>query len=377
MKKSKQTALAIVILLILPKLISCKKQKTVWAGTIKEVNGVTVVQNPKTPIFGKDACAVEEDLSIGSPERGGDFAFSQIIDVGIDAQENIYILDFKEAHIMVFNKAGGYLGTIGRKGQGPGEMQGPMNIFITPRDEILVNDRGNRLLHFFGRDGQYLRSISLGRMQSFSRPEVDSQDNVVGRPVIFLPSRVVYVLAKFDSGLKELFRVFSYEYDIVPNIRNMLPPECFWAVGINDNIIWGYSDKYELHLLDKSGHSLRHIIKDYEPVKITEEEKKEWASSVYGDKGVPSDIKVNWKNNHNAFHSLDVDDSGRIFVQTYEKAAEGHGYYYDVFDPEGKYIARILLKAAPRVLKKGKLYTIEEDEKGFQVVKRYKVSWKS
>jgi hypothetical protein len=31
----------------------------------------------------------------------------------------------------------------------------------------------------------------------------------------------------------------------------------------------------------------------------------------------------------------------------------------------------------PRVWKKKKLYTIEEDEEGFQVVKRYKVKWSS
>jgi len=49
--------------------------------------------------------------------------------------------------------------------------------------------------------------------------------------------------------------------------------------------------------------------------------------------------------------------------------------YYDVFDSEGKYIVRISLKYTPLVWKNKKLYMIEEDEEGFQIVKRYKVTW--
>jgi hypothetical protein len=47
-----------------------------------------------------------------------------------------------------------------------------------------------------------------------------------------------------------------------------------------------------------------------------------------------------------------------------------------VFDPEGKYIARFTLKYWAIVWKKQKLYTIEEDEEGYQIVKRYSVGWK-
>lgn len=73
---------------------------------------------------------------------------------------------------------------------------------------------------------------------------------------------------------------------------------------------------------------------------------------------------------------MNIDDEGRIFVQTYEKTSNENGYFYDVFDSESKYIAKIPLKVRPRVWKKNKLYTVEEDEVGYQYVKRYKVTWK-
>lgn len=374
--KTKITIVSIVLVLsILIMTVSCSQQKTEWEGTIEEVDGVTIVKNPKEPIYSEDIFSLEEELTIGEKQGNEENMFSEIIDVGVDDEENIYILDFKEAHIKVFNKDGEYLTTIGKRGQGPGEIQRPMNIYITPGNEILINDRGARFLRFFTLSGEYIRSISQARLPLFSRPKVDTQHNIVARYTVTAPGNVwTFVLKKFDSKLNELYTIFSYEYEITPNIYNVYPPQCFWEVKSDDNIVWGYADKYEFQILDKNGKVNQKIIKDYGPVKITEEEKQKWVKNTFGDKGIPPDVKVYWDKYHNAFQFLNIDDAGRIFVQTYEKAS--NGYYYDVFDSEGKYIAKIQLKMQPRNWKKGKLYTIEEDEEGYQVVKRYNVTWR-
>ena len=78
---------------------------------------------------------------------------------------------------------------------------------------------------------------------------------------------------------------------------------------------------------------------------------------------------------HSPFNWIITDDNGRIFIKTYERTASRAGYYYDVFDAEGKCIAHIPLKSRPFLLKEGKLYTVEEDEAGYQYIKRYKVTW--
>ena len=79
---------------------------------------------------------------------------------------------------------------------------------------------------------------------------------------------------------------------------------------------------------------------------------------------------------HCPFRWMVADDEGRIFILTYERVSEGKGYYYDVFDAEGKYIVKVALKTRPYLFKKKKLYTVEENEEGYQFVKRYKVNWK-
>jgi hypothetical protein len=108
---------------------------------------------------------------------------------------------------------------------------------------------------------------------------------------------------------------------------------------------------------------------DWEEIEMTQAEKDKW-----GKKEVRG-YKISVPEYYPAYKHLITDDEGRIFVRTWEKSEDMEGYYYDVFDAEGRYRAKIFLKVYPRVWKKDKLYTIEKDEEGYQVVKRYKVNW--
>jgi hypothetical protein len=357
--------------------VCCRRQEVAWRGTVQEEDGVTVVKNPKEPIYGEEACRVEEDLSLGRGEAGDEYLFSAVRDLAVDEDENIYVLDFKEPFVGVFDQSGKRVRTIGKRGQGPGEMQGPTSLCVTPRGELLVNDRGNRFLHFYTLAGEPKRSISLARWPFFSRPEVDAQDNIVARSAVTTPGATwTFVLKKFDPELRELFDIFSYQFDITPNVWDVLPPDCFWKVGIRDSVVWGYADKYEFQAFDGDGKAVRKVAKDYTPVETTEDERKGWIQFAFGDKGIPPDATVNWPKFHNAFQYLSVDEKDRTFVQTYEKTADGKGYFCDVFDPEGRFIVKIALRGAPRVVKKNRVYTIEDDELGYQVAKRYKLTWK-
>lgn len=40
-----------------------------WQGTIEEVDGVTIVKNPKEPIYGGDIYLIEEELTIREKTR--------------------------------------------------------------------------------------------------------------------------------------------------------------------------------------------------------------------------------------------------------------------------------------------------------------------
>jgi hypothetical protein len=206
-------------------------------------------------------------------------------------------------------------------------------------------------------------------MSFFSDPIIDKDGNITASYLVMDNNEITYVLKKFDTRFKEIFTLFSTVLLKYPNFDPFFP-QCYWDLLEEDKIVWGFADEYELFIIDSTGKTLKKITKEYKPIKITEEEKEKRIE------GLREGVKLVWDAHHNPFIYLCVDDEGRIFTQTYEKATESGKYYFDVFGPDGKYMAKIPLKSRPYVIEKGKLYTIEEDEEGYQIVKRYKVSWK-
>jgi hypothetical protein len=365
----------IVLLWLVFIFASPAQQKAMWKGTIEKIDGITVVKNPKEPMYGEGVFLIKEELSIGEEGKGEEYFFADARDIAVDEEGKFYILDIHEAHIKIFDKNGKYIKTIGKKGQGPGEMSFPSSIQITPADEIAVNDSAARKIHFFDLEGNFLHAVSQLNMSFFTDPKIDRRGNISASYMI-VDKEVTYVLKTFDRQLQESIAIFSVVVLKYPKI-NPFYPRCFWDLIKEDKIIWGFAEKYELFIIDSEGKTAKKITKEFDPVKITEEEKESLIQERFGGReNMGSQVKLIWDDFHNPFIFLCVDDNGRIFTRTYEKEAESGEYYYDVFDPDGKYLAKIPLKSRPYVIKKGKLYTIEKDNEGYQLVKRYGITWK-
>lgn len=360
-------------------LVSCQQQKAEWKGKIEEVDGVTVVKNPKEPLYGEDVCVIEEELSIGETEGKEEYIFSEIMDIAVDNEERIYVLDKKEPFVRVFNKSGDLEYYFGRIGQGPGELQSPTLIQITSQNELSVYDRGNRRFTFFTLDGIYIRQLISATIPGLILAEIDSQGNIIGENMIGLS----FELKKYNSELKPLYSIFNIDIQKYWAEYRLMFPFIFFALTKDDRIVWGCSgcsNRYEIHVLNLKGGVISKIIKEYTPIKITEERKNDYIDFVLQGSGIPPGMKVKFPEFFYPFVNISVDEEDRVIVGTYEKFKDKKGHYvYDVFDLEGKYIAKMPLKIRPEIKPKwnmGKLYAIDSNEDRFPEVKRYKVTWK-
>ena len=346
--------------------VSCGKQRAEWQGTIEEVDGITVVKNPKEPIYTEDVLILEEELSIGESEGAEEYMFSQIRRIAVDDNERIYVLDNKESHVKVFDQNGDYLMTIGSKGEGPGELSMPRRISLNQKELMVLEIR--RRLSFFTLDGEFLRNVSTKQIWTLVA-SIDSIGNIVVTEGFLDPENISYRVKKFDSDMNFIKEIASSP---APDARKGFNPfmaVSYWVLDSNDNIIFGYPKDYVIQIYNPECNLIKKITREYDPVEVTEEEKEEETEDA------PADMKFTFSKYHSAFRLFLADDEGRICVQSWEKIPDGEGYYYDIFDAEGKYIVKIPLKMRPLVWKKNKIYTIEEDEEGFQVVKKYKVEW--
>jgi hypothetical protein len=359
--------LSLILVFLLPLLANAQKPSD-WKGRIEKEGDVVVVKNPNKPLYAPGVFSLEQDLAIGG-EESADYVFAAISSVAVSDDGTIIVFDQKDMNIKVFDRDGKFLRKFGRAGEGPGELSLPKAIHFTARDEVVVVDM-NRRLSLFKPSGEFVRTVSAGSMSLMdARP--DSQGNFF--IYLMVQENRRYELRKVDGGLKDLFVVESSPMQN-PERDGFNPffPVLRWAPLSGDRVVCGYAEKYELRIHDAAGRIIRKIQMDPDPVPISKEDIEERTE------GVPLAIVQTMKipKHYPAFRYIETDDEDRIFVLTWERPPDRKGFYFDVFDREGGYIARIVLPVISPLIRKGRLYAAEETAEGYPVLKRYKVGWK-
>jgi hypothetical protein len=343
---------------------------------VKTIDGVQVVFNPKNPAPPKGTPAkltLKEEFSLGEGKKEEEI-FSEISSIAVDDEGNIYLLDPRENKILVFDKKGKYLKSFGKKGQGPGEMGGPVGIHLTPAKELMVDDSLNRKLIFFSLDGKFLRNISTATFFGLAGVELDSQGNMIAQVVIFANNKINQEIKKFDKELNSLFTLANYDFtNILVGKFNPFSFLTIYRVNKDGTILISNLDQYEIKVLNAEGKLIKRILKQYEPVKVTEEHKKEMLERLPPD--FPFRDRIELPKALPPYRNFFLDEQGRIFVETFEKGKTKGEHLHDIFDAAGNYIARLALKGEEHFIKGEKLYSLEETEDGFQVLKCYSVRW--
>ncbi|MBE0568026.1 MAG: hypothetical protein IH621_18880, partial [Krumholzibacteria bacterium] len=71
----------------------------------------------------------------------------------VDGKGHLLVLDGQMAHVLEISPAGGFLRTLGRSGQGPGEMENPNTLFLDGDDRLGVVQMYPGRIVILGRDG--------------------------------------------------------------------------------------------------------------------------------------------------------------------------------------------------------------------------------
>jgi hypothetical protein len=249
-----------------------------------------------------------------------DLIFYSITSISEDRNGNFYVLDHKAYKIYKFSPNGKLLLSFGNKGQGPGDMQWPHYIRLTPENRLAVceeigyvsffDTKGNFLNRIRVPKGLVLTYINNSLYYGWEWKRKSKQQLLVNEKGEILKSLFEVSRDLFSvSAPDETGRMVMTSYAV----REYTPGFCFSSY--NDYSVVAVGDRYEILLLNNKGEVEKRIQRDVKPAKISPKERDYFKKKI---------------NSKRSFH----DFTKKAFIK---KIPEVKNYFADILISE-KYI---------------------------------------
>ena len=355
---------------------------------VEMIDGIEYVHNTASPLRPGLTVEFQEELSFGGEDEPQEAVLYRPADILVDENQFIYVSDYQDAMIKVFDPQGEFVRAIGRKGQGPGEFQSISAMKFLPDGRLLFFDIRSRRTSLLDRTGSYVGGHPW-RNSHFELLLADesgylADENVYGE------ERKLFV-KKFDFEGTELenwgeFTPLGMKIqtrgEMTISITTPYTPRSMFAGDPSRKRLYHcHNDTYAIEVYDGPGRLVRKFDRPYEAVPFTRKDAEDYyAAFDRRNNKVISEMarEVELPKVKTVTDDMFVDDRGNLWVATNEldQSTKPSRRAYDIFNPEGRYICRLWLDFRPGVFVRGKMYRIDSDEETGDVrVKRYSVTW--
>ena len=148
-----------------------------------------------------------------------------------------------------------------------------------------------------------------------------------------------------------------------------------YALDGQGRLYLGSQGGYEIKVLSLEGKLIRTIGRDYDPIRMTQGDKDEMLKAFSVVPSVNFKDRIQFPEVYPPYSDFVPADEGRLLVMTYEKGRAKKEFFWDVFDAEGRYIAKVPIVGQIRIWRDGKAYFFVENEDGFKVLKCFRARW--
>lgn len=185
-----------------------------WTTTTDTLPGgvLHVMNTPPAEGAWQYATTIEPGLRIGTMEGDGAAQFGQIRGIAALSDGRIAVLDAQAKEVRLFGADGAHLGTFGRQGAGPGELEAPWGLMRDDQDRLWVPDHRNDRMTIFDADNGYVESYRMPVMRY----------GYIWGGGMLDDGRIVKPSMTLQPERRDLLRIYDRQMALVDSI--LLPP---------------------------------------------------------------------------------------------------------------------------------------------------------
>jgi len=344
------------------------------------------VKNENHPLKGNWDFKLQKLWEVDS---AGDYVLTEISDLQEDDDGRIYILERKHNKFLVLDQNGKFLYAFGNQGEGPGEYKMAYSFFLEG-PYVIVPDQ--QKVHYFKKDGTYVKSYNLGGM-AFLRTPIDefrflkvqeSEDEKKNLDIL----EIVDLNTMKHTPIAEITAekaLISSTGGMVVKFKDGITTPMVIAAEQNNEIYFGKNDRYLIKKVDINGKELLSFsISGREQKKIPQHIKRERFENVrLNNEKMPKEMVDQMVKNMpdycTYFKQIVIDKNGLITIHLTD-VANKTVQEIDIFSPAGKYLyhSDIQLpegfkRVTPLFIKGNSLIVFVEDEDGEQKLVKFQI----
>jgi hypothetical protein len=303
----------------------------------------------------------QELWRIGGDSDSDEEFFGVITQIATDPAGNVYVLDRQLSEVKVFSPDGGYLRTIGREGEGPGEFRQALDMFFLPDGNLGVLQLAPGRIVMLTPEGEPIGDHPLPESDGGATATLVSGSSM-GENILLVVSEnapqegkvdITRALTLVDSEGNELKRLlestrelefvnFTFKETVWRTFDNR------WRVGQDDNLYVAeeYLD-YRITVWDTEGKRKRVISREYTHWDRSEEQ-IQYMHDVF-DAMLQNQLpqyKIEISDNDPGITNLYPRDDGTLWVlssQGTRAKPDGSMGVFDVFDAQGRFVRQVTL----------------------------------
>lgn len=384
------------------------------------IGDTLVVRTLAGSLWGDEKGQLVPELTIGVLDGPEELIFGNLRALAVDPNGRIFALDGQIPAVRVFDIEGQFMRTIGRHGEGPGELGQPdSGMRILSDGRLVVRDPGNARLQVFDAAGEALETwpVIPGGFNT-SSPMLGSRGDTLLTPVLIDREADVSEWAMGlqrvgpDGSIADTLRQPDAGYE-APTLEARRESENGSSVSINGVpfapseqsafhadgfFLHGINDQYSFTLLRPGGFV--RIERAVEPARVEPGEKQAAEERITRNM---RNTDPNWRWNgpqvpdvKPAFATLLPAEDGRIWVMVEGRGVEGENpdfdpsdptsvetvwsssFAFDIFDRDGTFVGRVdvpedLGRYPTPVIRGDQLWGVTRDDLGVQRIVRYRL----